>query len=83
MNEHQNGIWYFTKLNTDHCAYVDYEMHRHSFHDVCLTWDQKQDKWSALLRVSKRTEGPYGDFNSGRYLPDTIVQGLRKIVGVI
>ena len=81
-DEHQNGDWYFTKIDIAHdqCAYVDYEMHRHIFHDVQLTWDQEEDVWYAVLRVSVRSDGPFGDFGDGRLLPDAIVQRLRKIV---
>jgi hypothetical protein len=72
--------WDIERINYDHCEYVDYEMHRHSFHDVRLTWDREEDSWYAQLRVSVRSDGPCGDFGDPRYLSEAIVKGLRKIV---
>lgn len=80
-DQHRNGDWYFTRMPDAHGNYVDYDMHRHCFHDVRLTWDQEDGAWYALLRVSLRSEGPYGDFGAERQLPDAIVEKLRKIVG--
>ena len=65
---------------SDDDLYLDYSMHRHAFHDITLTYDREEKKWWAVLRVSNRADGPYGDFGGERCLPNAIVDGLRKVL---
>ena len=60
--------------------YTDYHMYRHAYHDVTLTYDSDEDKWWSITRLSAVSDGPQGQFNDYRELPDVITNKLKKIM---
>lgn len=59
--------------------YADLEMYRHAYHDITITYYREEKDWYAIIRTSKRSDGPYGDFVRERHLPQRIVERLRAI----
>jgi len=71
----------WTLLHTLHDdMYTDYNMCRHAYHDVTLTYDSDEDKWWSITRLSAVSDGPEGQFSDERELPDAITNKLRKIM---
>ena len=58
--------------------YYDFNLFRHPYHDLTISFDSEADSWSGTLRVSSVDDGPQGDLGDYKELPESLVAKLVR-----
>ena len=57
--------------------WTDYNLYRHSLHDVTITHYRESGAWEGQIRIAKTEEA---DFGEGRQIPSSIVEKLVALI---